>query len=48
MLAFAAFAPLHRLLARGGMIDARHLAPLAWGINLAISALILSPRLLPY
>ncbi|HVG28291.1 MAG TPA: hypothetical protein VM864_01090 [Pyrinomonadaceae bacterium] len=48
MLAFALFAPLHRLLARDGMIDARHLAPLAWGINLTISALILSPRLLPY
>jgi hypothetical protein len=48
MLAFALFAPLHRLLARDGMIDARHLAPLAWGINLTISALILSPRILPY
>jgi hypothetical protein len=48
MFAFALFAPLHRLLARDGMIDARHLAPLAWGINLTISALILSPRLLPY
>lgn len=48
MLAFGLFAPLHRLLARDGMIDARHLAPLAWGINLTISALILSPRLLPY
>jgi hypothetical protein len=48
MLAFALFAPLHRLLARDGMIDARHLAPLAWGINLTISALILSPRFLPY
>jgi hypothetical protein len=48
LLAFALFAPLHRLLARDGMIDARHLAPLAWGINLAISALILSPRVLPY
>ncbi|HEX8160327.1 MAG TPA: hypothetical protein VF538_00390 [Pyrinomonadaceae bacterium] len=48
LLAFALFAPLHRLLARDGMIDARHLAPLAWGINLTISALVLSPRVLPY
>jgi hypothetical protein len=48
MLAFALFATLHRLLARDGMIDARHLAPVAWGINLTITALILSPRLLPY
>jgi hypothetical protein len=48
MLAFALFAPLHRLLARDGMIEARHLAPLAWGINLTISALILSPHVLPY
>jgi hypothetical protein len=30
------------------MIDARHLYPLAWGINLAIAALILSPNVMPY
>jgi hypothetical protein len=47
-VAFALFAPLHRLLARGGMIDARHLHPLAWGINLAIAALILSPHIIQY
>ena len=40
-LAFAMFAPLHRLLARGGMIDARHLWPLACGVVTFISALIL-------
>lgn len=40
-LAFALFAPLHRLLARGGMIDARHLWPLACGVVALISALIL-------
>lgn len=48
LIAFALFAPLHRLLARGGMIDARHLLPLAWGINLTIAALILSPHVIPY
>jgi hypothetical protein len=48
LVAFALFAPLHRLLARGGMIDARHLSPLAWGINLTIAALILSPYIIPY
>ncbi|MDT7543380.1 MAG: hypothetical protein QOE33_3284 [Acidobacteriota bacterium] len=47
-VAFALFVPLHRLLARGGMIDARHLQPLAWGINLTIAALILSPHVIPY
>ena len=40
MLAFALFMPLHRLLARGGMIDARHLWPLACGVALFITALI--------
>lgn len=48
LVAFALFAPLHRLLARGGMIDARHLNPLAWGINLVVAALILSPQVFPY
>jgi hypothetical protein len=46
--AFALFAAFHRTLARGGMIDARRLAPLAWGINAAIAALILSPNVMPY
>lgn len=41
MLAFGLFVPLHRLFARGGMIDARHLRPLAWGVVLFITALIL-------
>jgi hypothetical protein len=48
LVAFALFVPLHRLLARGGMIDARHFQPLAWGINLTIAALILSPQVIPY
>ena len=46
--AFAVFTSLHRLLARGGMIDARHLRPLAWGVSTIAAALILSPYLLPY
>jgi hypothetical protein len=41
-LAFPLFALLHRPLARGGMIDARHFWPLACGITLVISALILN------
>ena len=41
MLAFTLFTPLHRLLARGGMIDARHFWPLACGVTMTISALIL-------
>jgi len=41
---FVLFAPLHRLLARGGMIEARHLRPLALGVAGAIAALILSPE----
>ncbi len=40
-LAFALFLPLHRLLARGGMIDARHLWPLACGVVAIVTALIL-------
>lgn len=39
--AFVLFTTLHRTLARGGMIDARHFWPLACGITLTISALIL-------
>lgn len=45
---FLVFTSLHRLLARGGMIDARHLRPLAWGVPATAAALILSPYLLPY
>ena len=41
MIAFTLFAPLHRLLARGGMIDARHFWPLACGVTMIVSALIL-------
>ena len=39
--AFILFAPFHRLLARGGMIDARHFWPLACGVMMIIAALIL-------
>jgi hypothetical protein len=42
MLAFLLFVPLHRLLARGGMIDSRHLWPLACGVVTVIAALILA------
>jgi hypothetical protein len=45
MLGFASFTPLHRLMARGGMIEARHLWPLACGVALTIAALILNPYL---
>ena len=41
IMAFTIFAPLHRLLVRGGMIDARHFWPLACGTNMIVSALIL-------
>ncbi|HEV2913472.1 MAG TPA: hypothetical protein VGX92_09335 [Pyrinomonadaceae bacterium] len=41
LVAFALFMPLHRLLARGGMIEAGHLWPLACGVTLTLSALIL-------
>jgi hypothetical protein len=40
---FLLFAPLHRLSSHGGMIEARHLRPLALGVAGAIAALILSP-----
>lgn len=40
-LAFTLFAPLHRLLVRGGMIDARHFWPLATGATLLAAALVL-------
>ncbi len=41
-LAFPVFTLLHRLLARGGMIEAAHFWPLAWGVTLIIAALFLS------
>lgn len=47
-LGFALFTPLHRLLARGGMIEGRQLWPLACGVNGLIAALILSPHVFPY
>ncbi|HVF51476.1 MAG TPA: hypothetical protein VNA19_15420 [Pyrinomonadaceae bacterium] len=40
-LGFLSFTSLHRLVARGGMIDARHLWPLACGVTFIIAALIL-------
>ena len=46
--AFLVFTTFHRLLARGGMIDARHLRPLAWSVAATAAALVLSPSLLPY
>ena len=46
--AFLVFTTLHRLLARGGMLDARHLWPLAWAVAATPAALVLSPSLLPY
>jgi hypothetical protein len=39
--AFAVFSVLHRLLARGDMIDARHFWPLASGLSLFAAALVL-------
>ena len=43
LAAFPVFAILHRLISRGGMIDARHAWPLAFGIPLTIAAMISSP-----
>jgi hypothetical protein len=40
-LAFTLFAPLHRVMARGGMIDARHFWPLATGVTALCAALVL-------
>lgn len=48
MLAFPIFALLHRLFARGGMIDACHFWPLACGVTMSIVALILSPHVFRY
>lgn len=44
-MGFPAFAILHRLISRGGMIEERHTWPLAFGIPLTIAALISSPWL---
>jgi hypothetical protein len=44
LAAFPLFAILHRLLSRGGMIEARSLWPLAYGIPGVIAATILSLR----
>lgn len=41
LLAFMLFMPLHRLLSHGGMIEAQHLWPLACGVTLTITSLIL-------
>ncbi|HEY9283049.1 MAG TPA: hypothetical protein VIP46_06310 [Pyrinomonadaceae bacterium] len=38
--AFVVFTVFHRLLARGGMIEARHLRPLAWGVAATAAALV--------
>ncbi|MCA1591799.1 MAG: hypothetical protein LC754_03920 [Acidobacteria bacterium] len=48
LLGFSAFTSLHRLLARGGMIEASQLWPLAFGVPAVIAALILSPFVVPY
>jgi hypothetical protein len=48
LLGFTLFTLLHRVVARGGMIDARHFWPLASGVVLIIAALILSPNVYPY
>jgi hypothetical protein len=41
LVAFSTFGILHRLLERGGMIERRHFLPLAFGITLTITALIM-------
>jgi hypothetical protein len=41
LLAFSLFMPLHRSFARGGMIEAGHLWPLACGVTMTLTALIL-------
>ena len=42
LVAFPVFATFHRLLSRGGMIEARSLWPLAYGVPGVIAATILS------
>ena len=41
MIAFPLFTSLHRLLARGGMIDARHFWPLVFGVTMTIAMFIM-------
>ncbi len=48
LVGFPLFTVCHRLLARGGMIDARHFWPVACGVTALLAALILSPGLIPY
>ncbi|HEX8181603.1 MAG TPA: hypothetical protein VF525_18830 [Pyrinomonadaceae bacterium] len=48
LVGFPLFTVCHRLLARGGMIDARHFWPVACGVAALLAALILSPGLIPY
>ena len=43
LAAFPVFAVLHRLFSHGGMIEERHVWPLAFGVPLTIAATILSP-----
>lgn len=45
LVGFTAFGILHRLISRGGMIEARQTWPLAFGIPLTIAAMIMSPWL---
>jgi hypothetical protein len=45
---FPAFMLLHRLLSRGGMIEERHLWPLAFGVPSVIAAVVLSPSVFAY
>jgi hypothetical protein len=45
---FPAFMLLHRQLSRGGMIEERHLWPLAFGVPSVIAAVILSPSVFAY
>lgn len=47
LVGFPAFMLLHRLLSRGGMIEERHLWPLAFGVPCVIAATIMSPYLFP-
>jgi hypothetical protein len=41
LAAFPIFAAIHRLMERGHLIEQKHLAPIAYGISLTISAFIL-------
>jgi hypothetical protein len=48
LLGFPVFMLLHRLLSRGGMIEERHLWPLAFGVPSVLAAVILSPSVFAY